>query len=191
MPPLPGRQPQGLAEMLRSLAIVGFGFSLLVFQSALGMLVPIHPWSPNLLLPIVIFLGVVPDVHLLRGAAMSFVLGYLLDVFSGNLMSLQTFVMVATFILSRVAGLRLFLRGPAFQILLTLAIGVLAGGVTMALRGIFEPPPPFAISTVLDNAISLFVPPLVTSLAAPFVFVAVRRIESLSISGRDDIGSYA
>ncbi len=89
----------------RSIAIVGLGFSLLLVQSILGSVLTIHPFSPHLLLPIVLYVGVAPDVPLVRGAFVSFLLGYLLDLFSGNLMSLQTFICVATFVLARGAGL--------------------------------------------------------------------------------------
>ena len=37
---------------------------------------------------------------MVRGATVSFLLGYLLDGFSGNLMSLQTFILVATSVLA-------------------------------------------------------------------------------------------
>ena len=43
---------------LRNVAHVAFGFVLLVAQAAIAARVPLHPLTPNLLLPIVIFLGV-------------------------------------------------------------------------------------------------------------------------------------
>ena len=96
---------------MRNLAFILLAFALLVFESALASLIPFESVAPNLLLPIVIYLGVTHDVHLVRGAALSFILGYLLDSFCGSPMGLSTFVMVATYLLARGAGLRLFARG--------------------------------------------------------------------------------
>ena len=84
---------------------------LLVLEAALGTLIPMHAFAPNLMLPIVIYLGVSPEVQIVRGALISFLLGYLLDSFCGNPMGLQTFVLAASFMVARGAGLRLFPQG--------------------------------------------------------------------------------
>ncbi len=173
---------------MRNLALIALGFALLVVQSVGATLVPAYLFAPNLLLPMVIYLGVSPDVHIVRGAAISFILGYLLDSFCGNAMGLQTFVLVATFMVARGAGLRLFLRGPLFQIVLTFLVGVLSGGTILALRAIFEKPAPFPAGTALTAALSLVVPAIVTSLFAPLVFIAVWRIDGLVTRRREDPG---
>jgi rod shape-determining protein MreD len=175
-----------VTAVLRSGGIVLLGFFLLVFQSAVATVIPLHVVAPNLLLPIVIFLGVSPDVHIVRGAVISFLLGYLLDTFCGNLMSLQTFVLVATFLVSRGAGLRLFLRGPLFQILLTFLVGILAGGTLLALRAIFEAQAPFTSLSVWGTVLSVLGASLLTALAAPAVFVAVRRLDSFVLRRREE-----
>jgi rod shape-determining protein MreD len=177
-----------VSTLVRSVGLVLLGLGLLVGQSALGTLVSLHPFEPNLLLPIVIYLGVSPDVSIVRGSVVSFALGYLLDLFSGNLMSLQTFLMVATFMLARGAGLRLFLRGPLFQILLTFVIGLLASGAGLAMRAIFEARAPFRAGTAWDTLASQAGPALVTALAAPLVFLAARRVDSLMVRRREESG---
>lgn len=164
---------------MRNAAILFFGFALLVFQATATTLVPIHPFTPNLLLPVVIYLGVSQDVELVRGAALSFVLGYLLDSFGGSPMGLHTFVLVAIFLLARGAGFSLFARGPLFQVGLTFAVGLLSGGTILALRAIFEKRPPFPAEGAWHATKSLFAPAVITAIAAPLVFMAVRRIDSL------------
>jgi len=156
------------------------GFGLLVLQSSLGTLWSFHPFSPNLLLPMIIYYGVTPEVSVVRGAVLSFLLGYVLDIFCGNPMGLQTFLMVATYLVAKVAGLRLFLRGPAFQMLLTFVVGVLDGGTILALRAIFEPPPPFATADVGSSLFEVFGPATVTAVVAPLIFGLVRRVEQSS-----------
>ncbi|MFW6031225.1 MAG: hypothetical protein ACOC9T_01425 [Myxococcota bacterium] len=174
--------------VMRSVGLVGLGFGLLVLQSTLATLISWHPLEPNLLLPIVIFLGVSPNVRIARGAAISFALGYLLDLFCGNLMSLQTFVMVATFMLARGAGLRLVLRGPVFQVVLTFVVGVLTSGAVLALRAIFEERPPFPAGTAGGTLLSIVGPAFVTAVAAPVIFLAARRIDSRTVRRREEAG---
>jgi rod shape-determining protein MreD len=137
-------------------------------------------------LPVVIFLGVSHDVHIVRGASLSFVLGYLFDSFTGSPMGLMTFVLVATYILARFAGLRFFLRGPIFQIILTFLVGLLTGGTVLALRAIFETPAPFPAGTALDTSLVIVIPALTTAIISPVIFAAVRRIESVATRRREE-----
>ena len=162
---------------LRMFAVVVLGLALLVLLSVVVELVSLHPFAPNLILPIVLFLGVSPDVPLVRGALLAFTLGYVLDVFSGNRMGLETFVCVATFMSARGAGLRLFLRSPGYQIALAFVVSVLAGGTTLALRAIFSASAPFPAGDALGTAILLGASATATALCAPLVFALVRRIE--------------
>ncbi len=180
-----------MIAFLRGAALVVLGFVLLVVQGALAAVFPLGAITPNLILPTVIFLGVSPDVHIVRGVVVSFVLGYLLDVFTGNPMSLETFICVATFLVSRGAGLRLFLRGPAFQIGLTFLATLVAGGASLALRAVFENPPPFAVHTPLESASKLLGPAVATALLAPVVFGLALRVDGASAARRDDAGAGA
>jgi len=177
--------------VLRSLALLALGFALLVLQSALTVVVPIYPFTPNLLLPVVIFLGVSHEVPVVRGALTSFVLGYLLDLFCGNLMSLQTFLCVATFMLSRGAGLRLFMRNPGFQVLLAFFVALMAGAATLALRGVFGTSVPFPAGGGWSTALSLLAPATATGVAAPLVFALVRRIDQVAGPRREADGAQA
>lgn len=202
---------------LRNGVLIAFGFVLLVLQSAIAARFPIHPLTPNLLLPIVIFLGVQQDVHLLRGAAISFVLGYLLDMFCGSPMGLSTFVLVATFMAARGAGIRLFLRGALFQVALVFVAAMLAGGTALALRAIFSPPEAFPlempatgvagqlvglvtstgeenappVGSVVSTTITLLASAFATAIAAPPMFAVVRRIDALRARRREAEGTQA
>ena len=171
---------------MQNAALLLLGFALLVVQASATALVNVHPFSPNLLLPMVIYLGVSHDVGIVRGGMLAFVLGYLLDSFTGSPMGLHTFVLVATYMLARGAGLSLVLRGPLFQIGLTFGVSVIAGGTILALRAIFERPAAFEAGTVGDTALTLVAPALTTAALAPLVFFAVRSFEQLSTrrSGR-------
>lgn len=183
-----------------------FGLGLLVLQAALGTLLPVHPFVPNLLLPIVMYLGVDPDVQLVRGAVLTFVLGYFLDVVAGAPTGLFTFVLVATYLAARGAGLRLLLRSVPFQMGLVVVISIAANGVMLALRAIFQPPEAFPlvmppagmlgavvrfvvgedalVGSYVTTASTLTASALATALAAPLVFAMVRRIDGIAQRSR-------
>ena len=131
--------------LARNLYVVAFGLSLLVVQSALGVLFPTHPVSPVLLLPVVLHLGASPDVPLIRGAFTSFFLGWAMDEFCGAPMGLSTFALVATYLATHGAVNQLFLRSTASQVALTFGVGMIAGGTMLALRAIFGPPEAFPL----------------------------------------------
>lgn len=164
--------------MLYGAALVLFGFLLLVLQSALATVTSVLAYAPNLLLPIIIYLGVSANVSLVRGSLICFLLGYLYDAFCGSPMGLQTLVTVASFMAARGAGLRLFPQGPAFQILLTALMAILSGGTILALRAIFERPGPFTTPDAAQNLSLMLRYALSTALLSPLVFWVTRRIEA-------------
>lgn len=169
-----------METFLRSALLVGLAFLLLVVQSTFAVLYSIHPFEPNLLLPIVIFLGVAQDVQIVRGMVVSFLVGYVFDLFTGNPLSLQTFLMTGGFLVARFAGLRFVLRGPSFQALLTFVASVVAGAVSLALRGLFDKPVPFQVEGAVETFFSLVGPAATTAMLAPLVFFLVRRIEAIA-----------
>lgn len=178
-------------ELIRSTAMIALGFSLLVVQATMSTVFHLDPFVPNLVLPLVIFLGVSPDVEIARGAAVAFVLGYLFDLYSGNRMGVATFVMVLTFMTLRGAGFRLFLRGPQFQIPLTFVVGMFAGGAEVTIRAVFEPRPPVLVDATWNRFGDLSASALVTALAAPLLFHAGQRVEALMATNRREDGSAA
>lgn len=163
---------------MHALSLFAFGFLMLVLQAALATMVPMHSFAPNLLLPIVIYLGISGDVSLVRGASISFALGYLFDAFCGSPMGLQTFTLVASFMAARSAGLRLFPKGPLFQVLLTFLMAVLCGVTILALRAIFEPPAPFAIQDAAYHIRIVLEYSVATSLLSPLIFPVVRKLDN-------------
>jgi rod shape-determining protein MreD len=172
------------------IALIGLGFVLLVFQTAVATLVDYHTFIPHLLLPITIFLGVTQDIPISRGAVVAFVLGYLLDAFCGSPMGLQTFVLVATFMVARSAGIRLFLQRVLFQVILTFIISLIAGGTLLALHAIFRTVAPFPTADYRYSARVLLQSSLVTALITPFVFKALQKLRSW-LTRRTDEGPAA
>jgi rod shape-determining protein MreD len=199
---------------VKNVLFVALALGLLIVQSSLSAVLPLHPFTPNVLLPMVLFLGVTPDVTLARGAALAFAAGLLTDEVTGAPLGLTTFVFVAAFLLTRVAGLRLFLRGVPFQIVATAGIAVVVAGVMLALCAIFEEPevfmlvmPPTGIVGALASAVwgddvplvgraahvvtVLLASGLATGLVSPLVYAATRRVDTIATRTRRSAGAEA
>jgi rod shape-determining protein MreD len=176
---------------MKNLGIIGFGFLMLVLQTALATLVPLHSFAPNIVLPIAVFLGLRQEVALVRGALVAFLLGYLLDAFCGSPVGLQTLVTVAAFLFAREVGLRLFFRGPLFQLVLTFATSLLAGGTILALRAIFEKDvfetvQNFQTGELRITLLSTLKSAIATTLIAPLLFWVVGKIEGVLVQRSDE-----
>src|SRR5262249_16218332 len=131
----------------------------------------------SLLLPLVVFMGV-HEYSIARGAALAFTLGYLLDVFAAAPVGLFTFITVATFIVSRAAGVRLAAQTLLTKIALALVFALLQGILIVVLTAIFgnDPHRPKALAFLVR-------PPAVASaLFAPFVFSLAERVHAATIT---------
>jgi rod shape-determining protein MreD len=174
---------------MRNVAFLLLGLGLLLVQTSSSVVIDTHPFVPSTLLPVVLYLGVTHDIGLARGTSLAFVLGYLLDSFTGSPIGLHTFVLVATFLLARGAGISLSMRAPLFEVALSFVVAVLAEGTILALRAIFERPAPFASDDVWLVVTALTAPAATTALLAPVVFYTVRRIDGLLQSRRGEGGT--
>ncbi|MCA9536106.1 MAG: rod shape-determining protein MreD [Myxococcales bacterium] len=175
-----------MSVLARSVLIVALGFVLLLLRSVVWRAVALGPFTPQLVLPIAIFVGVSPDVKLLRGAIIAFVIGYLSDHFCGLPMSVHTFLTVATYLIVRGMGLRVFLRGPWFQVGLTFVASALFGLATTGVRSVFEAEAPFAVdggSRLL--LFSTLATAAMTAVVSPLVFASMRAIEDTATGRRE------
>lgn len=156
---------------MRNVVMILAGVALLMIQGVLALILPTERLAPTLVLPVVLFMAV-GDFSLARGVSLSFVLGYLADVFSGGSMGLWTFTLVSVFLLSRVAGLKLFLHGVVFQVLMTFVASMVAGVEMMSLLLVFDRRPLnvlAALGVVAAQSVA-------TAASAPAVFAIVRRL---------------
>ena len=166
-----------------SIFIVLIAFAILLVQSAFARLLAPHPWGPCLTLPFVLALGEAPGVTLVRGAATSFALGYVYDLFTGNPIGIYTLVFVLGFLVARLACRRLSFRGVTFEVGLTFVLTLAAGGLVEMIRHTFTPSgvSGFGAST----AFALLASSAVTAAVSPVLFLIVRRTdpESARVSG--------
>jgi rod shape-determining protein MreD len=165
---------------MRNTAFLALGLALLVLQSNLFRLIGrlhVPGATPSLLLPLVVFMGV-HEYSIARGAALAFTLGYLLDIFAAAPVGLFTFITVATFIVSRAAGVRLAAQTLLTKVALALVFGLVQGVLIVILTAIFgnDPARPRALALlVLPHAVS-------TAFCAPFIFSVAERIHAATIT---------
>jgi rod shape-determining protein MreD len=165
---------------MRNTAFLALGVALLIVQSNLYRLVgKIHVAgaTPSLLLPLVVFMGV-HEYSIARGAALAFTLGYLLDVFACAPVGLFTFITVATFVVSRAAGVRLAAQTLITKVALALVFGLVQGILVVVLTAIF------GNDQARSRALALLVAPhaIATALCAPFVFSIAERLHAATIT---------
>ncbi|MCC6666705.1 MAG: hypothetical protein IT375_23335 [Polyangiaceae bacterium] len=159
---------------MRNAAFVATGVVLILIQAnlyrALGWL-HLNGATPSLVLPLVIFLGV-HEHSMARGALIAFGLGYFLDVVASAPMWLFTFVTVANWWLSRVAGVRLTAQTFITRMSLGFVFSLTEAAMVLILLAVFgsDTRRPLEIGhIVLPRAIA-------TALFAPIVFHIAQRI---------------
>lgn len=165
---------------MRNSAFLALGLGLLIAQSQLYRLLgPLHiaGATPSLLLPLIVFMGV-HEYSIARGAALAFLLGYLLDVFTASPVGLFTFITVATFVVSRAAGVRLAAQTFLTKIALAFAFGLVEGVLIVVLTAIFgnDPARPRSLAFLVPaHAIS-------TAVFAPLVFSLAERLHAATVT---------
>ncbi len=165
---------------MRNSAVLILGLGLLLAQGMFALVAPSDYLCPSLVLPLVLAMAV-GEFTLARGVSLSFVMGYLTDASSGASMGLWTFTLVSVFLLARMAGLKLFLHGVVFQVLLTFVASMSAGVLMMGLLLVFD-----RRALAMGAALGLVASQSVwTAACAPAVFALVRRLPG-NRPGADD-----
>ncbi|MET0341428.1 MAG: rod shape-determining protein MreD [Polyangiales bacterium] len=175
--------------MMRDALLLMTGFLLVALEAAIGSLTGLGELMPNAVLPIVIYLGMAPDMSLARAATLSFVLGMMVDSAVGSAVGLLTFVHVGTLVAARAAGVRLIMRGRVSQVLIAALAALIGAVIVIALRSIFKPEDHFGMVSIRHLVVAVLAPSLATGAIAPFVFQLARRIDTLR--RRDDATSTA
>lgn len=159
---------------MRNTAFLVLGVLLLVLQSNMFRLLDLLPVSvatPSLLLPLVLFMGV-HEYSVGRGAALAFLLGYLLDVFAAAPVGLFTFLSVVTFVVARAAGVRLAAQTILTKIALAFAFALVEGVLVVVLTAIFGG------EVARPRALAVLVPEyaVATAATAPLVMALAERV---------------
>lgn len=165
---------------MRNTAFLAAGVALLVVQGNLFRLLDrlhLPGITPNLLLPMVVFMGV-HEYSIARGAALAFLLGYLFDLFSGAPVGLFTFVTVTTFVVAHFAGVRLSAQTLLTKIALAFVFTLLEGVLVVILTAIF------GADAARTRSLAVLVAPHAasTALLSPLVFRLAERVHQATIT---------
>jgi rod shape-determining protein MreD len=159
---------------MRNLAFLSIGILLILLQAnAYRLLGPLglNGITPSLVLPLVVYLGV-HEPSMPRGAFLAFLLGHAVDIFASAPIFLFTFVYVAIWWLSRLAGVRLTAQTMLTRLFLAFAFALVEGAIVLILLAVFgsDTERPIEIAhVVLPRALS-------TALFAPAVFRIAHRL---------------
>jgi rod shape-determining protein MreD len=127
---------------------------------------------PSFTLPLILFMGV-REYALVKGAGISFVLGYVTDLVGIAPIGLYTFTFVALFTVARAAGLRLAAQTRWMQLLLTLGFAAVHSAMVLVLLSIF------GVGSWVPKAVFKMAFPhiLATALIGPLMFKLSARVE--------------
>ena len=163
--------------MKRILMLILAGLVAVLVQATIFSYLPGGRIKPDLLLIVVLYVGFfLPPTE---GGVLSFLLGYLADLFSGPVMGLFTFTRVVAWFLSKLASGVLHVKStPAQTIFVAVYSGIDALVLVGALRLFGGPdyPAPELDTGVLWRA-------LLNAIAAPFVITGLSRLDRRFESG--------
>jgi rod shape-determining protein MreD len=159
---------------MRNAAFLATGILLILIQANLYRVlgfIHLNGASPSLVLPLIIFLGV-HEHSMSRGAILAFTLGYFLDIVASAPMWLFTFVSVAIFWLSRIAGVRLTAQTVLTRAALGFGFSIVESATVLILLAVFGSDtrrPLELVQIILPHAVA-------TALFAPIVFRIAQKL---------------
>jgi rod shape-determining protein MreD len=166
---------------VRSAAYISVAILLLLVQSNFYRLIgPLsdlfghrftHGITPDLVLPLVMFLGV-HEPSMSKGALLAFGIGYAEDILGGAPIGSFTFISVAIWWLSRIAGVRLTAQTWLTRASLGFVFAAVEGALLLVLLAVFgndNRRPVELSSIVLPHA-------LATGLCSPMLFHLAQRL---------------
>jgi rod shape-determining protein MreD len=142
------------------------GILFLILQTTLLHSFPIQRIRPDLLLIFTLYLAFLfPPIF---GGLLAFLMGYLMDLFSGNALGFYTFSRPLVFFAAQFFKERFYLEGFSSQFLFAFVFGMLEGILIFILMNALQPPS-------LGNFVPLFFTFLLpqsffTGLATPLLF---------------------
>ena len=168
-------------QAVRNTSFFAAGLALLLIQANLFR---VTDWThipglvPSLVMPLILFMGV-HEYSVVRGASVSFVLGYATDLIGIAPIGLYTFIYVAIFLLARIAGVRLAAQTTMMQVALALAFALVHSIMILVLLAIFgrDPYVPRALWRLILPHV------LATGAMAPLVFRLAERMHAATVTG--------
>ena len=158
--------------MKRVLFSLVLGIFFLALQTTLLPSLPIQRIRPDIVLILVLYWGL--STSLVSGGILSLLLGFLMDLFSGNSFGLYTFSRSLVFCLARLFKGQLYLESLLSQFLFVFLFALFEGLVVLSLLLALNPAP-------LGNLTSLFFTfffpqSFLTGLISPLFFLLLNKV---------------
>jgi rod shape-determining protein MreD len=163
--------------MKRVIFLLLLGFFIIIFQTSL--LRYLGPFKPNLILILVIYVGIFYEYK--RGAIISFILGYLVDIFSGNIAGLNTFINLTIFNLIVLMKEKIIFESSILEILLIIIMSLYNRAVTVLVLQILSP------SQNLYPYINNLIPRILSNAIIGYLLLSLlKKIEGINeVKGRE------
>jgi rod shape-determining protein MreD len=152
------------------------GILFLILQTTWLHSFPIKRIRPDLLLIFTLYLAFLfPPIF---GGFLAFLMGYLMDLFSGNALGFYTFSRPLVFFAAQFFKERFYLEGFSFQFLFAFIFGMLEGILILMLMNALHPVPPGNLYPLL---LTFLLPQsFFTGLATPLLFWFFQKGSSYS-----------
>lgn len=158
--------------MKRNVLLLFLGILFLTFQTTLLSYLPIQRIRPDIVLVLILCWGfTLPPIS---GGILSFFLGYLMDLFSGNSFGLYTFTRPLLFYLAHLFKGRFYLESFLSQSFLVFVFALFEGFLILALLSALSPAP---LGNLTPLLFAYFLPQsLLTGLIAPILFFLLHKL---------------
>jgi len=157
--------------MRRVLLPLFLGILFLTLQTTLLMSLPIHRIRPDIVLILTLYLGL--SYPPISGGILAFFMGYLMDLFSGNVLGLYSLSRPLIFYIAQIFKDRFYLEGLLSQFLFVFLSAMAEGFLLLILLTGLNPSPlgnlyPLLFTVLLPQSLS-------TGLITPILFPLFRR----------------
>ena len=165
--------------MIKALSFLAAGVLAVWIQSILAQEFTIYGAVPDLALIIIVYMGIFRNP--IRGGVIAFCLGYMTDLFSGQLFGQYALVFVVVFYAMRLLGKLFYMRSMVSQVIvvgiMTLLAKLIAAGI-----GLYAMPNVGGLMGSVDY--KLLGPQLALNLVfAPIVFRLMFKLEEMTSQG--------
>jgi rod shape-determining protein MreD len=161
--------------MKRFVLLLLAGILFLILQTTLLPSFPIQRIRPDILLIFTLYLAFLfPPIF---GGTLAFIMGYLMDLFSGNTLGFFTFSRTLLFFAAQFFKERFYLEGFSFQFLFTFIFSILEGFLILSLMNALQP---ISLGIVYSPLLTFLLPQsFFTGFAAPLLFFLFQKGASL------------
>jgi rod shape-determining protein MreD len=167
---------------MRSAATLAIAYLLLILQSTVLELAPMHMATPSLGLLVVLHVGLSPKWTTSSAAVVSFVTGYLFDLVSGAPQGVHAFVFVVMSLFARSLSTRVAVQGIVLSAATSFVASLLASALIVIVRAQVAPEAGYG------GLRQAPIEGLLTAIVGPLVLGLFRRIDGKVDSARSRVG---